>query len=37
MRWRAPGFLHRFADDEGPILAIIDYRIDASDKSAFLA
>ena len=37
MRWRAPRFLNRVADDEGPILAIIDYRIDPSDRSAFLA
>ena len=37
MRWRAPVFLNRFADDEGPILALIDYRIDPSDRSAFLA
>jgi hypothetical protein len=37
MRWRAPGFLNRVANDEGPILAIIEYVIDPSDRSAFLA
>ncbi|HEY1782777.1 MAG TPA: MFS transporter [Roseiarcus sp.] len=37
MRWRAPGFLNRVTDDEGPILALIDYSIDPSDRSAFLA
>ena len=37
MRWRAPSFAHRVADDEGPILAIIDYRIDPSESRAFLA
>jgi predicted MFS family arabinose efflux permease len=37
MRWRAPSFAHRVADDEGPILAIIEYRIDPKDSSAFLA
>ena len=37
MRWRAPGFLHRVADDEGPILAIAEYRIDPKDRSVFLA
>jgi MFS family permease len=37
MRWRSPSFAHRVADDEGPILAIIDYLIDPSESSAFLA
>jgi Transmembrane secretion effector len=37
MRWRAPGFLNRVANDQGPILAIIEYVIDPSDRSAFLA
>jgi hypothetical protein len=37
MRWRAPGFLNRLANDEGPILAIIEYVIEPSDRSAFLA
>jgi predicted MFS family arabinose efflux permease len=37
MRWRAPSFANRVADDEGPILAIIDYLIDPSESSAFLA
>ena len=37
MRWRAPCFANRVADDEGPILAIIEYLIDPSENSAFLA
>jgi predicted MFS family arabinose efflux permease len=37
MSWRAPSFANRVADDEGPILAIIDYLIDHSESSAFLA
>ncbi len=37
MRWRAPSFANRVADDEGPILAIIEYLIDPSESSAFLA
>jgi predicted MFS family arabinose efflux permease len=37
MHWRAPSFANRVADDEGPILAIIDYLIDPSESSAFLA
>ncbi len=37
MRWRAPTFLNRVADDEGPILAVTEYRIDPKDSSAFLA
>ncbi len=37
MRWRAPSFVNRVTDDEGPILAIIEYRIEPSDSSAFLA
>ena len=36
MRWRAPSFANRVADDEGPILAIIEYLIDPSESSAFL-
>ncbi len=37
MRWRAPCFLNRVADDQGPILAIAEYRIDPKDAAAFLA
>ena len=37
MRWRAPCFLNRVADDRGPILAIAEYRIDPKDNFAFLA
>jgi MFS family permease len=37
MRWRAPAFLNRVADDQGPILAIAEYMIDPADRVAFLA
>ena len=37
MRWRAPCFLNRVADDDGPILAIKEYTIDPKDRAAFLA
>ena len=37
MRWRAPSFLVRVANDEGPVLAIAEYRIDPKDSAAFLA
>jgi MFS family permease len=37
MRWHAPAFLNRVADDQGPILAIAEYMIDPADRAAFLA
>jgi hypothetical protein len=37
MRWRAPSFLNRAPNDQGPILAIAEYRIDPNDNLAFLA
>jgi MFS family permease len=37
MRWRAPSFANRVADDEGPILAIVEYLIDPSESAGFLA
>jgi MFS family permease len=37
MRWRTPSFANRVADDDGPILAIIEYLIDPSEGSTFLA
>jgi len=37
MRWRAPCFLNRVADDDGPILAIVEFTIDPNDRAAFLA
>jgi MFS family permease len=37
MRWRAPSFLNRVPDDQGPILAIAEYRVDPKDTPAFLA
>jgi predicted MFS family arabinose efflux permease len=37
MHWRTPVFVHRVADDEGPFLLTIDYRIDPKDRAPFLA
>jgi hypothetical protein len=37
MRWRAPAFLNRVANDQGPILAVAEYVIDPNDRTAFLA
>jgi hypothetical protein len=37
MRWRAPSFLNRVANDIGPILAIAEYTIDPKDSGAFFA
>jgi hypothetical protein len=37
MRWRAPSFANQVPDDEGPILAIIEYLIDPSESGAFHA
>jgi MFS family permease len=37
MRWRAPSFANQVPDDEGPILAIIEYLIDPSERGVFFA
>jgi len=37
MRWRAPAFLNRVANDQGPVLGVAEYVIDPKDKAAFLA
>ena len=37
LRWRAPSFLNRAPNDQGPILVITEYRIDPKDIHAFLA
>jgi MFS family permease len=37
MHWKAPAFVQRLEDDQGPILAVIEYRIDPQDAAAFLA
>jgi hypothetical protein len=37
MHWRAPAFVQRLDDDAGPILALIEYRIDPADSERFLA
>jgi hypothetical protein len=37
MRWRAPAFLNRVANDQGPILGVAEYLIDPKDNASFLA
>jgi MFS family permease len=37
MHWRAPAFVERLADDIGPILVLMEYRIDPKDAPEFLA
>ena len=37
MHWRAPAFVERLEDDVGPILVLIEYRIDPQDAVEFLA
>ena len=37
MRWRAPSFANQVTDDEGPVLAIIEYLIDPAESAAFHA
>ena len=35
--WRAPVFVQRVADDQGPILVTVEYHIDPKDRAPFLA
>ena len=37
MHWRAPCFMQRLEDDEGPILTITEFRIDPGDSGEFVA
>ena len=37
MHWRAPVFVQRVDDDEGPVLVTVEYRIDPQDRAPFLA
>jgi len=37
MHWQAPAFVQRLEDDQGPILAVVEYRVDAKDTPEFLA
>jgi MFS family permease len=37
MHWRTPVFVHPVADDEGPILLTVEYQIDPTDRTPFLA
>ena len=36
MHWRAPAFVQKLEDDAGPILVLIEYRIDPNDAPQFL-
>lgn len=36
MRWQAPAFAQRLENDQGPILMIVEYRVDPSNSGAFL-
>ncbi len=37
MHWRAPAFVLPIEDNQGPILMIVEYKIDPRDSAAFLA
>jgi MFS family permease len=37
MHWQAPAFVQRLEDDQGPILSVVEYRVDANDTPEFLA
>jgi predicted MFS family arabinose efflux permease len=37
MHWKAPAFVQRLEGDDGPVLAVVEYRIDPSDAREFLA
>ena len=36
MHWQAPAFAQRLENDQGPILMIVEYRVDPSNSTAFL-
>ena len=37
MDWKAPAFVHKVEDNQGPILMIVEYKIDPKDSAPFLA
>jgi MFS family permease len=37
MDWKAPAFVHKVEDNQGPILMMVEYRIDPKDSAPFLA
>ena len=37
MHWKAPAFVQRLEGDDGPVLAVVEYRIDPKDAREFLA
>ena len=37
MHWKAPAFVQRLEDDQGPILTVVEYRVDPQDATEFLA
>ena len=36
MHWQAPAFVQRLEDDQGPILSVVEYRVDTKDAPEFL-
>ena len=36
MHWHAPAFVQRLEDDQGPILMVVEYRVDPQERGAFL-
>ena len=37
MHWKAPAFVQRLEDDQGPILSVVEYRVDPQKAHEFLA
>ena len=37
MDWKAPAFVHKVEDNQGPILMMVEYKIDPKESAPFLA
>jgi MFS family permease len=37
MDWKAPAFVHKVEDNQGPVLMMVEYKIDPKDSAPFLA
>ena len=37
MDWKAPAFVHKVEDNQGPIMMMVEYKIDPKDSAPFLA
>ena len=37
MHWKAPAFVHKVEDNQGPILMMVEYKIDPKESAPFLA